>query len=198
MAGKLTWRVPQWRGVAWERHRPEWEARFGPTLAEIIVRFRLEASASDCPARVDQVRTLRRIARQPGSLSVADLLDLDPDTDDRLTVQALRLYRQSRVELLSPIQLARCAEAAELELPRAAPGRRRTLDASVPLVAAVLEVLEASGARLRGDVLHDYVEAVLVAAGAVRPQRGRDDPRMAANLRKLLGRAGRLRRGRVL
>ena len=198
MAGKLTWRVPQWRGVARERHRPEWEARFGPTVADLIVRFRLVASDADGPARVDKVRTLQRIARQPDSLSAAELLDLDPDTDDRLTVQAWRLYRRDRLELLSPAELARCAEAAEVELLRAAPGRPRTHDVVVPFVAAMLAALEASGERLRGQLLHDHVEAVLRAAGAVRPQRGRDDPSMADNVRKLLWQAGRLRRGRVL
>jgi hypothetical protein len=152
------------------------------------------AADADGPARVDQVRTLQAIVRAPESVTPAELANLDPDTEAQLTLQAWRLFGCAYVERLPPADLASCAAAALAELPTGRQGRPRTQDLVAEFVAAVLQALPT---RPRGAALHELMANVLTAAGAVRPRARGADADMEKNVRLLLGKAGRLRRGRV-
>jgi len=192
MAGRLTWRVPQWRPGAWIEPAPELHARWGAGIATLVEVYRtIAAGRDDRPGPADVRRTLAAVAREPGAVPVRSL---DTETWFRLHEQAFQRHRQPSPELLPLHELARCAAAA-LAAMAVRRGRRPSQPLAVQFLVELLPLLPRHCQR--GPARAAAVGELLLAAGLVSPHRlASPDADLGDTVRLLLMHTGRaMRRG---
>jgi hypothetical protein len=192
MAGRLTWRVPQWRPFAWVEPAPELHARWGAGIATLVEVFRsIAAGQGNSPGPADVRRTLAAIVREPGAVP---LRDLDAETSARLDEQAWKLHRQLFATLLPLDELARCAAAALASM-AVRRGRRPSQPLAVQFLVELLPLLPRHCQR--GPARAAAVGELLLAAGLVSPHRlASPDADLGDTVRLLLMHTSRaMRRG---
>jgi hypothetical protein len=188
MAGRLTWRVPQWRAAGrLVEFTPELQARWGVAIAVLVGVYRaIAVEAADRPSSADVRRTLAAIARDPAG---TPWHDLDPETISRMDEQAWRQAGELFAESLSRDGQQLCATAA-LAAMTSRKGRRRTHALAVQFVSELLPLLPAK--ERRGAGKYSAVAELLLAAQLVAQLRPSSrDSDITDTVRIVLFQAGR-------